>query len=58
MRYQKLIIVAIAAITATSLISFNFKDEKPATPATQMVADWERAKAFTLEYVNAATDEA
>lgn len=48
-----------AALIATSLVSFTVADrlEKRRVKMASSVADWERAKAYTLEYLNASTDE-
>ena len=45
-------------ITLLTLTSSNFKRETAPGPTTAaMVADWERAKAYTLEYLAAANDD-
>ena len=51
--------MAAALLTAvTMLVAFNIKEKPEATSRTAaMVTDWERAKAYTLEYLNASTDE-
>ena len=45
----------VATLPLTSFDDVNPTLTKPAPEP--MVADWERAKAYTLEYLNAATDE-
>lgn len=51
-------VLALAVITVTTLISFNNVQTTAGAKSDMMVADWERAKAYTMEYLNAATDEA
>jgi uncharacterized damage-inducible protein DinB len=48
----------IAMMVTASFAGLSFK-ELPAPPskAALMIADWERAKAYTLDYLNAANDE-
>lgn len=51
----------IVALTAVVALLFSFSTaEKQSFVAdkTQMIADWERAKAYTKEYLDAATEEA
>jgi len=48
---------ALAAIVFLSL-SFTRSDERMADKKEAMVKDWERAKAYTKEYLDAATEEA
>jgi uncharacterized damage-inducible protein DinB len=54
-------IISSAAIAAVVFTLFAFVRSESTLPATsksdQMVADWERAKAFTSEYLDAATPE-
>lgn len=51
--------ITLAAVAIVSLVSLSFtKTERSAAKASQMVADWERAKAYTMEYLTASTDEA
>jgi uncharacterized damage-inducible protein DinB len=60
MKKSKNLIVAAALLTAlTMLVAFSTKETpKEASRRTAiMVTDWERAKAYTLEYLNASTDE-
>ena len=57
MKKLNLLLGAIA-LAVVALISFSFKVEKPTTSLSTMVTDWERAKAYTLDYINAATPEA
>jgi uncharacterized damage-inducible protein DinB len=53
-----MIAVAIAAVIG-SLVSFNTSPSKSiADEKSQMIADWERAKAYTKEYLDASTDDA
>lgn len=53
-----LMIGAFVAVIFT-LLSFGHPEKKVETTAKldQMIADWERAKAYTQEYLNASTDE-
>jgi len=56
---KKLVIAAALMIAVSLLVAFNVK-EKPNesnSNAAVVAADWERAKAYTLEYLNASTDE-
>ena len=50
---------AALLIAVTMLVAFNVKEtQKESSSRTAvMVTDWERAKAYTLEYLNASTDE-
>jgi uncharacterized damage-inducible protein DinB len=60
MKKSKNLIVAAALLTAvTMLVAFNFKETKKTSSnrIAVMVTDWERAKAYTMEYLNASTDE-
>jgi hypothetical protein len=54
-------IVAALAVLAPAFVLLAFvrsDDTRPAMAKTeQIVADWERAKAFTSEYLDVATDE-
>jgi uncharacterized damage-inducible protein DinB len=59
MKTTKTITGVLLAIVAIASFSFKSADSPP--PSTeqvkQVVADWERAKAYTLEYLKAANDE-
>lgn len=58
MKTTKTLMMTAAMITAVVLLSFSFKEKKaPATKTADMIADWERAKSYTLDFVNASTDE-
>jgi uncharacterized damage-inducible protein DinB len=47
-----------AALAAVVFISLSFnKRPEPASRSVQLIAEWERAKLYTLDYLNAATDE-
>ncbi len=51
-------VVLIAALSAAVLTFLSFQPcEKPAARKDAMIAAWERAKAYTKEYLEAATDE-
>lgn len=60
MKKTKNLLIAIA-IVATVSTFLSFVDSKRKSESTakldQMVADWERAKAYTQAYLNASTDE-
>ncbi|MBL0741643.1 DinB family protein [Chryseolinea lacunae] len=61
MKTTKIILTVVALLAlASALVSFNQAEKKriATTKLTQMVSDWERAKAYTLEYINAANDDA
>jgi uncharacterized damage-inducible protein DinB len=61
MKKSKTLFMVVAfAATLSLLLSFNNTEKKVGTSAKldQMVADWERAKAYTQEYLSASTDEA
>jgi uncharacterized damage-inducible protein DinB len=52
-------IIAFFGLAIVSVLSLSFKEkETKLSKSAQMVTDWERAKAYTLEYLNASTDEA
>jgi uncharacterized damage-inducible protein DinB len=59
MKTKTLMMVIVLVATVSMLTSFNITDrpEKSSEKMAAMVADWERAKAYTLEYLNASTDE-
>ena len=51
-------IVPLVILTAAVLISFSFRPfNKPLERKDVMVAAWERAKAYTKEYLDAATED-
>jgi uncharacterized damage-inducible protein DinB len=59
MKKTKNLMMAAALLIAVSiLVSFNVKkrQEEPIAGMATTVADWERAKAYSLEYLNASTD--
>lgn len=55
MRKYQLMAIGLALVAVLPLSSFYRINE--ATPTITPHADWERAKAYTLEYLNAANDE-
>ena len=59
MKKSKNQFILLAVLIAVSLLSFTVTDrlEKRKAIMASSVADWERAKAYTLEYLNASTDE-
>lgn len=44
-------------LLAVSFVVLGFRDKPAPSSKAQMVADWERAKAYTLDYLNAANDD-
>ena len=58
MKKTTILLAMVAVASIATLVAFNttpkssFADDK-----AQMIADWERAKAYTKEYLDAATDE-
>ncbi len=54
-----MVAVALTAVVCT-FISFSTTNQKEesSTATSQMIADWERAKAYTKEYLDAASEEA
>jgi len=60
MKKPKTLLIAFAIVASVStLLSFVDSERKSTSNAKldQMVADWERAKAYTQAYLNASTDE-
>jgi uncharacterized damage-inducible protein DinB len=58
MNTKKLLSLGVACIALASLISFNLiEKESPVSKGTSMIADWERAKLFTKEYIDASNDD-
>lgn len=59
MKKTKTLMMVIVLVAAVSMLaSFNITDRaEKSSEMAAMVADWERAKAYTLEYLNASTDE-
>lgn len=59
MKNRTTIISAAVAIVLAALILSSFRGETPRPLRTeQMILDWERAHSYTMEYINAASDEA
>ena len=59
MQKSRVTVMMLAMVTLITLISFKLVNDRSEVAKTEaMVADWERAKAYTLEYLNAATEEA
>jgi len=59
MKKSKNLMMAAALLTAlTMLVAFNVREpaEETSIRTAVMVTDWERAKAYTLEYLNASMD--
>ena len=57
MKYSTIWVVALTLIASMTLFSFVSAPEVPTPKSDAMIADWERAKAYTVEYLDAATDE-
>lgn len=58
MKTTQTLMMAVVMIAAVVMLSFSFKDKKIAgSKSAEMAADWERAKAYTLDYVDASTDD-
>jgi len=60
MKMTKNLLIAFAIVaTVSTFLSFVDSERKSESTAKtdQMVADWERAKAYTQAYLNASTDE-
>jgi uncharacterized damage-inducible protein DinB len=50
--------MTLATVALGSLISFKSVNENPPlTKTAAMIADWQRAKAYTLEYLSAANED-
>lgn len=47
----------IGFILACASLNLNFTEKEKSASREQMIADWQRAKAYTLDYINASTDE-
>src|SRR5690349_20412085 len=59
MQKSRVMVMVLAMVTLITLISFKLVNDRSEAAKTEaMVADWERAKAYTLEYLNAVTEEA
>ncbi|MBT1697372.1 DinB family protein [Fulvivirgaceae bacterium PWU4] len=56
MRSGKILFIALLAVASFAALSFKEKTAPP-SKAEQLIADWERAKAYTLDYLNAANDD-
>jgi uncharacterized damage-inducible protein DinB len=56
---KNLMMAAALLIAVTVLVAFNVKEKYEETNKriAETASDWERAKAYTLEYLNASTDE-
>ena len=58
MKKTQYLTVVIFFLAAVALISFtSVKDNAASIKKASSIADWERAKAYTLEYLSAANDE-
>jgi uncharacterized damage-inducible protein DinB len=59
MKKPKTLLATALLVAVAMLASFTDSERKtePSAGITSMIADWERAKAYTLEYLNASTDE-
>lgn len=47
----------IVFILLCASLTLNFTEKEKSSGREQMIADWQRAKDYTLEYINASTDE-
>src|SRR5688572_8175248 len=55
---KNLMMTAALMVAVTMLVAFNVRQTQEESGRTAiMLPDWERAKAYTLEYLNASTDE-
>jgi uncharacterized damage-inducible protein DinB len=52
-----MVLAVTALLTLLSFISIRQSAPVPAPRANAMIADWQRAKAYTLEYLSAADEE-
>jgi len=58
MQKSKILLMTPAVIVLLSVISLESVNQNPALSNTaQMIADWERAKSYALEYLSAANEE-
>jgi uncharacterized damage-inducible protein DinB len=59
MKKPKILLAVLMLLAMSFLVSFSIteKSKDAASSTASAVADWERAKAYTLEYLNASTDE-
>src|SRR5688572_17876754 len=58
MQKAKMFLMTPAVIALLSVISFeSINEDLPLSKTAQMIADWERAKAYTLEYLSATNEE-
>lgn len=60
MKKSTLIISAVIVTVMFALVAFTSKDQSPApsfAAASQVTANWERAKAYTKDYLDAASEE-
>jgi uncharacterized damage-inducible protein DinB len=58
MRIDKPIVGMMAIIGFVSFVSLGYTNRKTDTDISTMVAEWERAKTYTQDYLNVASDEA
>src|SRR5688572_24423609 len=59
MKKPKILLAVLLLLSMSLLVSFSIteKSKDAASSTTSAVADWERAKAYTMEYLAASTDE-
>lgn len=50
-------LLAVLAAATFVILSFSTRDTTTLLKRDQMIADWERAKAYTKEYLDASTDD-
>ena len=52
-----ILITLLAIVTGSLLIALKSREQETATRASVMIAEWERAKAYTHDYLNASSEE-
>ena len=57
MQHSRAWVTALSIVSVLTLLSFISVVNNPVSKSDAMVADWERAKAYTVEYIDAANDE-
>ena len=57
MKYTRVLVTALSLASVLSFLSFDSVLNGSGANSDAMVADFERAKAYTIEYLDAANDE-
>lgn len=57
MQHSRAWVMALSVVSVLTLLSFISVVNSSVPKSDDMVADWERAKAYTVEYIDAANDE-